>query len=137
MLVAKRKVGRPTKATPELIEAILEDVASGLTYEQACALHDVSARQVQEWQNKPEFPLLRARKEAARIKDMQRRIMNCTHQDGDWKRYQWFLKCKFPQQFGDQPMINLTQNNYQLPEAKAKEIDARVQRLLGDGESQP
>jgi YVTN family beta-propeller protein len=44
-------------------------------------------------QKKPEFPQLRARKEAARIKDMQARIEACDSGSGDWKRFQWFLKC--------------------------------------------
>jgi hypothetical protein len=128
----KKKIGRPTKATPELLERIVEDIAAGLTDEQACAANGVSVRQLYEWQKKPEFPQLRARKEAARIKDMQARIEACDSGSGDWKRFQWFLKCKFPNQFGDQPLVALTQNNYQISEERAREIDARVKRLRGE-----
>jgi hypothetical protein len=130
----KKKIGRPTKATPELLERILEDIAAGLTDEQACAANGLGVRQLYEWQKRPEFQDLRARKEAARIKDMQARIEACDSGSGDWKRFQWFLKCKFPQQFGDQPLVALTQNNYQISEERAREIDARVKRLLGETE---
>jgi hypothetical protein len=68
----KKKRGRPTKATPKLVEAILTDIATGLTREQACAFNGVSITAFREWEKRPEFPDLRARSEAARIKFLQR-----------------------------------------------------------------
>jgi hypothetical protein len=53
--------------------------------------------------------------------------------DPDWRAAAWLLERGYPEAFAprpqQQPQIFAQQNNYQLPEAKAKEIDARVQRL--------
>ena len=133
----KKKRGRPTKATPKLIEIILADIAQGRTREQACARNGVSVSAFRDWEQRPEYSDLRSRAEAARIKYILSKIEQCDSKTGgDWKRYQWFLKCKFPQQFGDQPMIALQQNNFNLSEERKQEIDARVERIraLEEGE---
>ncbi len=62
---------------------------------------------------------------------MLSRIEACDFKKGDWKRFQWFLQCKFPAQFGEQAALQIfaQQNNYQISEERAKELDARAQRL--------
>lgn len=123
-----RKRGQPTKATPERLQAILDDIARGLTIEQACACNGCSHDSFQNWLKKPENLVLRAQSEAARIKDMMQRIEQCGYGNGDWKRFQWFLQCKFPAQFGDQSHLQIfaQQNNYQITDDKAREIDVRI-----------
>jgi hypothetical protein len=127
----KRKVGRPSKATPERIEAILADIASGLTREQACAYNGVSITRFREWEKKPEFPQLRACAEAARIKALQAKIDKCGAYSGDWKRFSFYLERTFPQQFGDPNKVQIfaQQNNCQIPDAELKQIREREQRL--------
>ncbi len=49
MLEPPRKVGRPTKHTPELEAALLEWLCSGQTLRSFCRQHDVSRTQVHEW----------------------------------------------------------------------------------------
>jgi hypothetical protein len=133
----KKKRGRPTKATPKLIEAILADLAHGLTREQACACNGVSVSALRDWEQRPEFSDLRARAEASRIKYVLTQIEQCDSKTGgDWKRWQWFLQCKFPEQFGAQVKATILaqQNNFQLSEEKCREIDARV-KMLEDADS--
>ncbi len=62
--VSKRGVvneGRPTKATPARIKAILRDIALGLTQERACACNGVHFTTWIDWKNNADkFPELRA-----------------------------------------------------------------------------
>lgn len=123
-------------ATKELIEAILADLARGLTKAQACAANGITDRTLRNWEKRKEFPDLKDKADAIIIKDMLKKIEQCNNprEEGDWKRWQWLLQKRFPKQFGDDPMLLAMQQNnyYQLPEEKTKEIDARVQRLLDE-----
>jgi hypothetical protein len=131
-LIGGGKVGRPTKAAPELLEKILEALARGFSREEACAMNHVSADVLENWEKKPEFPGLRARAKAARKEGLLQKI----ERSEEWKSAAWLLERNYKEEFGRDSVnvLNMQQNNYQLPEAKAKEIDARVQRLLGEGE---
>jgi hypothetical protein len=64
--MAKR--GKRIEATPELIEAVLSDLARGLTREWACALNGISHDSWERWEKRPEFAELRARAIGARVK---------------------------------------------------------------------
>ena len=129
----QRTRGRLTKATPERIEAILADIANGLTKEQACACNGVSATSFREWERRAEFPDLRAKAQGLRIKALLAK-QEAAAQAGDqwrWKHYTWSLEKIYRNQYGDSAALVLyEQNNYQLSEERAREIDARVQRLL-------
>jgi hypothetical protein len=70
--MAKR--GKRIEATPELIEAVLSDLARGLTREWACALNGVSHDTWQRWEKRPEFSELRARAIGARVKHLLERL---------------------------------------------------------------
>jgi transposase len=120
----KRKRGRPTKATPKLIEAILADIATGLTREQACACNGVSVSALREWEKR--FPDLRAKTQGLRKAALLQRIENSS----DWKAAAWLLERNFPEEFGKQkhPQIFAQQNNYQISQEK-REIDVQVRRL--------
>jgi hypothetical protein len=66
---ANRRLGRRRiEATPELIEAVLSDLARGLTREWACALNGISHDSWARWEKRPEFAELRARAIGARVK---------------------------------------------------------------------
>jgi uncharacterized protein YfiM (DUF2279 family) len=133
----QRKRGRLTKATPERLEAILADIANGLTKEQACACNGVSATSFREWERRAEFPDLRAKAQGLRIKALLAK-QEAAAQAGDqwsWKHYTWSLEKIYRSQYGDSAALVLyEQNNYQLSEERAREIDARVERLLEDRE---
>jgi hypothetical protein len=70
--MAKR--GKRIEATSELIEAVLSDLARGLTREWACALNGVSHDTWQRWEKRPEFSELRARAIGARVKHLLERL---------------------------------------------------------------
>ena len=131
----KRKIGRPTKATPERIEAVLADMARGFNREQACAHNGCSHDQWQEWEKRPEFPTLRHRAEAQRINYLINAIEAAVRSKLDWRAY-WVqlerLKA-YRDQFGDPAKVfalPLSNNGFAYtptPEAQA-EIDAQRQR---------
>jgi DNA-binding transcriptional regulator YiaG len=125
-LVAKKR-GRPSKATPERIEAILDDLARGLTREQACACNNVNVTQFREWEKRDEFPDLRAKAQATR----KLALLKMVEESKDWRSAAWLLERNFPEEFGgqQQPQIFAQQNNFQLSEEKCHEIDARVKML--------
>jgi hypothetical protein len=131
----QRKRGRPTKATHERIEAIMADIANGLTKEQACACNGVSLSAFNGWEKLPEFGDLRAKAQGLRIKALLAK-QEAAAQAGEqwcWKHYTWSLEKIYRNQYGDSAALVLyEQNNYQLSEERAREIDARVQRLLED-----
>jgi hypothetical protein len=126
----QRKRGRPTKATPERIEAILADIANGLTKEQACACNGVSATSFRKWEERPEFPDLRARAQGLRIKARLAKLEAAAESGNSaWKSYAWELEKIYRHQFGDTSVTICEQNNYQLSEERARAIEVRVQRL--------
>jgi hypothetical protein len=125
---------RARKDSPEVIESILADLARGLTRSQACAAAGINQETFAQWERRPEYPDLRAKAEAARIKYVLDKIESCDFSTGggDWKRWKFFLEKAFPKQFGDDPamLMALQQNNfYSLPEEQARLINERVQRL--------
>jgi hypothetical protein len=124
----KRKPGRPTKATPELLQAILDDLSRGLTREQACAVNGVSDEQFSQWEKRPEYPGLRARAQATRIRALVQ--LKAIAGEKDWKSWAWDLERIFPDQFAkpsdSETNINLTQNNNTLNYNDAQSLeDAR------------
>lgn len=117
------------KATPEVIQAIIEDLALGLTRAQACAAAGISEDSLARWEKRPEFEGLRARTEATRIKFLLQKIADCEMYAGDWKRWSWFLEKRFPEQFG-QGILMAQQNNFFLDDNKSRELSDRARRLL-------
>ena len=127
--------GRPTKATPERIQGILESIARGLTEEQACAVHDVSDRQWREWKsNDAVSSVAFARAKGEFIQQRLAMKDACDAKGGDWKRFIFELKCSpgLREQFADvdkQPLVlNAQQNNYTVSVERAAEIDAQRKR---------
>jgi hypothetical protein len=92
----------------------------------------VSLRQFQEWEKRPEFSGLRAKAQGLRKQALLDKIEAAGR--NDWRCWAWLLERTFPEQFGNPAKVQICaqQNNYenyQLSEEKAKEIDARAQRL--------
>jgi len=133
-------LGRPTKATPELLQAILDDLARGLTREQACAINGVSRSNFSLWELRPEFEDLRARAQAARILALMERKQQYAEAHLDWKSVAWDLERTFKDQFADPnkaPALQVNQmfnhlhgNQAELEEAR-KRLDETKALQLG------
>ncbi len=126
--------GRPSKASAERIASILKDLARGFTVEQACAGNGTSHDQFEEWQKRPEFPVLRAAAQYARIDWLLSRIEDAKGFVG-WQRYTWLLEHLkvYRDQFSDPKAalsVHLNQqiNNNSLTWSPAELNEAR-QRL--------
>jgi len=128
----KRKVGRPTKATPELLEAILADMALGLTEEEACALSGIDDATFYRWKQRPEFRNLRARAAAVRIKErLAKKDAAAAAGNSCWKSYAWDLEKVYRNRFGEDKLtLNAQQNNFMITREEAREIDAQVERIM-------
>jgi hypothetical protein len=127
--------GKPrlTKTTPERIEAILADIANGLTKEQACACNGVSATSFRKWEERPEFPDLRARAQGLRIKALLAKLEAAAESgNSTWKSWAWEVEKLYRTQFGDEIMF-AQQNNFYLDEQKSRELSDKARRLLEDG----
>jgi hypothetical protein len=141
--VSKRGVvneGRPTKATPARIKAILDDIALGLTQEQACALHGVDVTNWIRWKNDTQrFPELRAQAEARRIKILLKRKQELADKHLDWKEPAWDLERNhnFRDQFADPAKVAL-QLNQQINNLVLTEADlAEARRILDSAKALP
>jgi len=129
---AKRKNGRPTKGTPDRIAAILDDIALGMTEEQAVAGNGVHITTWCDWKNKPEFEGLRAKAQYARLKVL---LAKQETDPDDWRRWGWQLERIFRTQFGDPAKIGVqinqqfnNGNSLALNQAELEEVRQRLDR---------
>jgi hypothetical protein len=110
--MAKR--GKRIEATPELIEAVLSDLARGLTREWACALNGISHDSWERWEKRPEFAELRARAIGVRVKYLIGQL-ETEENLARAKSIQWLLERNksYQNQFAPQGdnRFNFTQNN--------------------------
>jgi hypothetical protein len=141
--VSKRGVineGRPTKATPARIKAILRDIALGLTQEQACACNGVHWTTWIDWKNNTEkYPELRAQASARRIKVLLKRKQELADKHLDWKEPAWDLERNhhFKDQFADPAKATL-QLNQQINNLVLTEADlAEARRILDAAKALP
>lgn len=118
--VSKRGVvneGRPTKATPARIKAILGYIADNYTEAQACALAGIHQSNWIDWKkNTDRYPELRAKAEALWIRAKLKRKKELADKKLDWKEPAWDLERRFKDQFADPAKValHLTQNNNTL-----------------------
>jgi hypothetical protein len=126
--------GRPSKATPEKIQAILDDIALGLTEEQACAANDVHQTTWIDWKNNTDkFPELRERAKARRIKALLKQMEEAREQKLDWREPAWKLERTTKGQFADpaKAALNVQQNNtFMISREEGRAIDAQVARIM-------
>jgi len=91
--VSKRGVineGRPTKATPARIKAILGYIADNYTEAQACALAGIHPSNWIDWKkNTDRYPELRAKAEALWIRSKLKRKRELADKKLDWKEPAW------------------------------------------------
>ena len=129
----KRKRGRPIKATPQLIEAVLGDLARGLNREWACAVNGCSHDQWQEWEKRPEFAGLRARAIGTRVKYLLSRL-EVEENPAIAKSLQWLLERirSYENQFAApvQMPFGVHNNTFMISVEKAREIEDMRAKLL-------
>jgi hypothetical protein len=119
--MAKR--GKRIEATPELIEAVLSDLARGLTREWACTLNGISHDSWERWEKRPEFAELRARAIGARVKYLIGQL-EVEENIARAKSIQWLLERNksYQNQFAPPAeKFSFTQNNLVLSAAKLEE----------------
>ena len=121
-----RKLGRPTKFSPELWEKLCDLLAQGLTFEQACAHMDIHRDTYAAWCRDPKFSAMRCKAEAAHIIALEAKI---DRNAVGWQRHAWSLERTFPQQFGHQnPAVQLTQNVLRISVDEAKAIQTKYDK---------
>ena len=117
------------------LRTIVRKLASGLTVQQACACVGVCT----EWFYEHTRPGsahsdLRAKAEAAMI-ESRLRILRQAEKQADWKTRVnvaiWQLEKIYRRQYGEDKnvVVFAEQNNYTISDERAKEIDARAEKL--------
>ena len=103
---AKRKVGRPTKCTPEITAQIADAIADGLNDQFVCDLVRIDVQTLCDWRNtRPEFAHAIKSEEAARLQKRLRRIQ--AGEDG-WQGTAWFVERKYPREWS-RPELQINQ----------------------------
>jgi len=123
------------KGKLQRLRTIVRKLASGLTVQQACACVGVCT----EWFYEHTRPGsahsdLRAKAEAAMI-ESRLRILRQAEKQADWKTRVnvaiWQLEKIYRRQYGEDKnvVVFAEQNNYTISDERAKEIDARAEKL--------
>lgn len=98
MTTTKRRVGRPTKRTPEIERAFLHGIEMGLSIRECCIIAGISRETYSQWmKNFPEFSDL---KRYAEFKPMER-ALKCIRDAmfHNWRAAAWWLERRYPQEY--------------------------------------
>jgi hypothetical protein len=101
----KHPGGRPSKATPETMEKVLDGIKAGLSYEGACGLARISWNTFNNWKKKGEtatsgkfFQFLRELEYAEAIAEAE--LLKRIKKDPDTKYACWLLERRHPNRWG-------------------------------------
>jgi hypothetical protein len=134
----QRKLGRPAKFDQIDIAKLITDVAEGVPVPIASMAVGIDPKTFYRWlDDRPEFAQALAAEKHRVILGALAGI-RAGSKNNEWRNHAWFLEHVFKDYFAlPAPSVafGVQQNNYQLSEERAREIDARVQRLLEDRES--
>lgn len=106
---AVRKVGRPSKLTPEVQDKIVRAISTGNWLDTACAYAGVDSSTVRRWIAKGESedaePVFRefctAIKQAKAEAEIRAvALIQKAAQDGTWQASAWYLERSFPDRWG-------------------------------------
>ena len=96
--------GRPTLYTPELANRLAENIAVGLTDEEAAALEGISADCINRWRkSNPEFREAIKKAEAQRLK---LRLAKIEAGEQGWQGTAWALERIYPARFARPEVLN-------------------------------
>jgi hypothetical protein len=119
-----------SKRTPELVYAILADIASGLNIKQACKANGITDRTLLSWRD--EDPDLEERFEAAR-ESMRKSMLEAikAHAPTDWRAAAEHLRLSFAEyRTGNGPSVQVNTNvGVVVDSEKRKELQERMVRL--------
>jgi len=103
------KIGRPTKATPERIDTILEGIRAGLTYEVAAKRAGINRSTLAEWRKKGEsgddeyfaaFYDGIKKAEAEAEFELLNQIKCAGYSPERWQALAWILERRYPDRYG-------------------------------------
>src|SRR3990167_4302145 len=134
----KRRVGRPSDITPEIITKLEGAFAQGCNDQEACFLADISPSVFYNYQKR--YPAFRERKDALKTSPViiARKSVNDAMKDDGWLAMK-YLQQKRPEEFGgDNPVPAVTLNisfekkvsNYLSENADAKQHILTIAKFL-------
>jgi len=107
MATKKRKIGRPSKLTKKVMETAEEELASGVTIEDACAAAGISPRTFRRWRAEARkgvdrfvefFDRMEMARAVARVKSLKAiRAGRMINGDADWKAAAWAAERTHPE----------------------------------------
>ncbi len=132
------KVGRPSKLTPEMQEAICAGLASGLLAYQVAEAVGIPASTISEWKSShPEFRSAIARATELGFEAMAARLLELPNTASDVKRarllsdnLKWLLAKLKPEQYGERLDVKIDQKV--SIRAALEAADARLVRPMCD-----
>ena len=108
---------RPEKITPELTEAISEDIAKGYSYDQAALNNGIAASTFFRWMLKGKQPEAEPayRNFALSVADASlfsepealQLIRSSAKIDRNWKAAAWFLERRFPEKYAKKSLTDI------------------------------
>lgn len=115
----KRRIGAPTKITPELVETIIYDVERGAYYQQAAAAAGIHVSTLKGWREQGEEDLDAGRDTpfAALVEGLTRAsaqaeltmVQRIRAQAGeDWRAAAWWLERKAPERWARRDKLDVT-----------------------------
>lgn len=124
----EKKLGRPTKYTPEVVEIIKAAVKSGLSPTRAGMLAGLNAQTVSEWRGR--FPEFSDAIELARCEGLKERLENIERSGiMDWRATAWLVEKTFPEEYGKQAAINISATANASASAVAVMSDEELAKL--------
>lgn len=100
-------MARPSKYTPDVVEAICAALSLGLPRVRACALANVSRDSFDRWLHRyADFAALVAQKEAEFIGHNVNVIQQAAD-EGTWQGAAWLLERRWPMEFGKHDTIRI------------------------------
>lgn len=109
-MAEKNKGGRPTKATDQTMNKVLDGIKAGLSYQGACGLARISFNTFNKWRQKGEeaesgkfFEFVKSLNAAEAIAEAEQ--LKKIKKDPDTKYACWILERRFPDRWGRREQI--------------------------------
>ena len=105
----KKPQGRPSKKIPKYVEPLLENLRSGMSYDAACSLANLSRSTVEKWRQNDEdfnaeFEAAIDYAEAVMIKEIKR----LGNEKSDWRAIAWLLERRLPERWSLKREVDMT-----------------------------
>lgn len=131
---AVRALGRPTKLTPDVWEAICKGVEGGMSPSRSAILAGVSPKTLSDWRSEnPEFSDAIDQAKARGIQTRVSNIDGAITREGtkDWRAQAWLLSKAAPEEFGDKVEHEHRGTvTLQVPAEQLRRIQARRREQL-------